>query len=222
LKDKTKYYQASTSEIFGNTEIPQNEKTPFKPTSPYAIAKLYAYWTTVNYRESYGLFAVNGILFNHEGPRRGETFVSRKITRFVANLIKKNKGILYLGNLNAKRDWGYSVDYVESMWKMMQQKKPDDFVIATGESHTVREFVTESFKYIGINIRWRGKGIYEEGYDSKNSKVYVKVDPGYFRPSDIHELRGDYSKAKKILKWKPRTKFKQLVKIMIESDIKNS
>ena len=222
LNNKTKYYQASTSEIFGNTEIPQNEKTPFKPTSPYAIAKLYAYWTTVNYRESYGLFAVNGILFNHEGPRRGETFVSRKITRFVAKLLKEKKGILYLGNLNAKRDWGYSVDYVESMWKMMQQKKPDDFVIATGESHTVREFVTESFKYIGINIKWRGKGINEEGYDSKNSKVYVKVDPGYFRPSDIHELRGDYSKAKKILKWKPRTKFKQLVKIMIESDIKNS
>ena len=219
LKNKTKYYQASTSEIFGNTEVPQNEKTPFRPRSPYAISKLYAYWTTVNYRESYGLFAVNGILFNHEGPRRGETFVSRKITRAVAKIHKDKKGIIYLGNLNTKRDWGYAVDYVESMWKMMQQKKPDDFVIATGESHTVKEFVEESFKNIGITIGWKGNGLKEIGFNKKNGNVHVKIDPGYFRPTDIKELRGDYSKARKILRWKPTVKFKKLVKLMVESDV---
>jgi len=221
LKNKSKYYQASTSEIFGNTEVPQNEKTPFRPTSPYAISKLYAYWTTVNYRESYGLFAVNGILFNHEGPRRGETFVSRKITREVAKIYKNKKGIIYLGNLNAKRDWGYAVDYIESMWKMMQQKKPDDFVIATGESHTVKEFVEESFKNIDITISWKGSGLKEIGFNKKNGNIHIKIDPGYFRPTDINELKGDYSKAKKILGWKPKMKFKELVKLMVKSDIKN-
>ena len=218
---KCKYYQASTSEIFGNTKIPQNESTPFRPTSPYAISKLYAYWTTINYRESYGMFAVNGILFNHEGPRRGETFVSRKITRAVAKINNDKKGIIYLGNIHAKRDWGYAIDYVESMWKMMQQKKPNDFVISTGESHTVKEFVEESFKYIGIEIRWKGKGLREIGYNKKNGQVHVRIDPGYFRPTDIKELRGDYSKAKRVLKWKPKTKFKKLVEIMMASDIKN-
>ncbi len=222
LIDKTKYYQASTSEIFGNTQIPQRETTPFRPTSPYAISKLYAYWTTINYRESYGMFAVNGILFNHEGPRRGETFVTRKITRAVAKINKEKRGIIYLGNLNAKRDWGYAVDYVESMWKMMQQKKPDDFVISTGESHTVREFVEEAFKNIGIKILWKGKGLNEIGINKDNGKVHVKIDPGYFRPTDISELRGDYSKAKKILGWKPKVKFKDLVKLMVQSDIKKN
>jgi len=223
LQKKTKYYQASTSEIFGNTEIPQNEKTPFRPTSPYAIAKLYAYWTTVNYRESYGIFAVNGILFNHEGPRRGETFVSRKITRAVAKIFhaKNKKGVIYLGNLNAKRDWGYAGDYIESMWKMLQLKKPGDFVISTGESHTVREFVEESFRYIGINIKWKGSGLKEIGYNSKNGEEHIKIDPGYFRPTDINELRGDSSKAKKILGWKPKTKFKDLVRFMMKSDIED-
>ena len=221
LKNKTKYYQASTSEIFGNTQVPQNEKTPFRPTSPYAIAKLYAYWTTINYRESYGLFAVNGILFNHEGPRRGETFVSRKITRAVAKINREKKGIIYLGNINAKRDWGYAVDYVESMWKMMQHKKPDDFVIATGESHTVKEFVEESFKYIGINIAWKGKGLKEVGFNKKNGNMHIKINPSYFRPTDINELRGNYSKAGRVLGWKPKTKFKKLVQLMMKSDIEN-
>tara|TARA_B110000285_G_scaffold229873_1_gene295474 strand:- start:1002 stop:2033 length:1032 start_codon:yes stop_codon:yes gene_type:complete len=221
LKNKTKYYQASTSEIFGNTVVPQNEKTPFRPTSPYAISKLYAYWMTVNYRESYGLFAVNGILFNHEGPRRGETFVSRKITRGVAKIYKNKKGIIYLGNINTKRDWGYAPDYVESMWKMMQLKKPDDFVISTGESNTVKKFVEEAFKCININIGWKGKGLKEIGFNKKNGEVHIKIDQGYFRPTDIRELRGDYSKAKKILGWKPKVKFKEIVKIMVKSDIKS-
>ena len=219
LKNKTRYYQASTSEIFGNTQIPQNENTPFRPTSPYAISKLYAYWTTINYRESYGLFAINGILFNHEGPRRGETFVTRKITRAVAKIYFEKKGVLYLGNLNAKRDWGYAPDYVDSMWKMMQLKKPDDFVIATGESHTVREFVEESFKNIGIIISWKGNGLKEFGYNKLNGDIHIKIDPGYYRPTDIRELRGDYKKAKKILFWKPKVKFRELVKIMVKNDI---
>jgi GDPmannose 4,6-dehydratase len=168
------------------------------------------------------MFAVNGILFNHEGPRRGETFVTRKITRAVAKIYKEKKGIIYLGNLNAKRDWGYAVDYVESMWKMMQQKKPDDFVISTGESHTVREFVEEAFKNININILWKGKGLKEIGINKGNGRVHVKIDPGYFRPTDINELRGDYSKAKKILGWKPKVKFKDLVRLMVESDIRKN
>ncbi len=221
LEKKTKFYQASTSEIFGNTQIPQNEKTPFRPTSPYAISKLYAYWMTINYREAYKIFAVNGILFNHEGTRRGETFVTKKITQAVSR-IYKNKGeeILFLGNLDAKRDWGSANDYVESMWKMLQTKSPSDFVISTGKSYTVRKFVEESFKYVGIKIKWKGKGLKEIGYDKDSNKVLVKIDPTYYRPTDIFELRGDSSKAKKILKWKPKTSFRGLIKEMMEHDLK--
>ena len=222
LTSKTKFYQASTSEIFGNTEIPQNEKTPFRPRSPYAISKLYSYWQTINYREAYKIFAVNGILFNHEGPRRGETFVSRKISRFVASYQKNNKQILYLGNLNAKRDWGSAKDYVETMWLMLQKKKPSDYVIATGISRTVRNFVEEAFKIINIKIIWLGKGLKEIGINSKNKKIIVKVDPGYFRPTDIDELRGDSKKARRELKWKPKTNFKSLVEEMVIKDIERN
>jgi GDPmannose 4,6-dehydratase len=222
LTSKTKFYQASTSEIFGNTQIPQNEKTPFRPRSPYAISKLYSYWQTINYREAYKIFAVNGILFNHEGPRRGETFVSRKISRFVASYKKNNKQILYLGNLNAKRDWGSAKDYVETMWLMLQKKKPSDYVIATGTSRTVRNFVEEAFKIINIKIIWRGKGLKEIGLNPKNKKIIIKVDPGYFRPTDIDELRGDSKKARRELKWKPKTNFKSLVKEMVIKDIERN
>ena len=220
MQNKTKFYQASTSEIFGNTFIPQNEKTPFRPRSPYAISKLYAYWTTVNYREAYGIFAVNGILFNHEGPRRGETFVSRKITRAVAEIYRKKRKFFTLGNLNAKRDWGSARDYVESMWLMLKAKKPSDYVISTGKSHTVKQFVEEAFKYIGVKIQWKGKGIKEVGYDKITGQVYVKVDPVYFRPTDVDELRGDSSKARRELKWRPKTNFATLVKEMMISDLK--
>ena len=220
LQKKTKFYQASTSEIFGNTEIPQNEKTPFRPRSPYAVSKLYAYWTTVNYREAYGIFAVNGILFNHEGPRRGETFVSRKITRAVAEIYKNKRNFFTLGNLNAKRDWGSAKDYVESMWLMLKAKKPSDYVIATGKSYTVKNFVEEAFKYIDIQIKWRGKGLKEVGYDKKTGKIHIKVDPVYFRPTDVDELRGDSSKARRELKWKPKTSFNRLVYEMMESDLR--
>ncbi len=220
LQKKTKFYQASTSEIFGNTSIPQNEKTPFRPRSPYAIAKLYAYWTTVNYREAYKIFAVNGILFNHEGPRRGETFVSRKITRAVSEIYRNKRKFFTLGNLNSKRDWGSAKDYVESMWLMLKAKKPSDYVIATGKSYTVKNFVEEAFKYIGRKIYWRGKGLKEVGCDKKTGQVYVKVDPKYFRPTDVNELRGDASKAKRELKWRPKTNFNQLVAEMMQSDLK--
>ena len=219
LQKKTKFYQASTSEIFGNTGIPQNENTPFRPRSPYAVSKLFAYWTTVNYREAYGIFAVNGILFNHEGPRRGETFVSRKITRAVSEIAKNRREFFTLGNLNAKRDWGSAKDYVESMWLMLRAKKPSDYVIATGKSFSVKQFVEEAFKYINIKISWRGKGLKEVGYNKQNGKVLIKVDPVYFRPTEINELRGDSSKARKELKWKPKTNFKELVKEMMISDL---
>ena len=219
LQKKTKFYQASTSEIFGNTEIPQNEKTPFRPRSPYAISKLYAYWTTVNYREAYGIFAVNGILFNHEGPRRGETFVSRKITRAVSEIYRGSKKFFTLGNLNAKRDWGSAQDYVESMWLMLKAKKPSDYVIATGKSHTVKNFVEEAFKCINIKISWKGKGLKEVGYEKKTGRIYIKVDPVYFRPTDVDELRGDASKARRELKWKPKISFKELVGQMMDSDL---
>lgn len=200
---KTKFYQASSSELYGrSTQIPQNEKTPFKPVSPYAVAKLFAYWTTVNYRESYGLFACNGILFNHESERRGETFVTRKITMAIARIQAGLQKTLYLGNLNAKRDWGYAKDYVEAMWIMLQQKKADDFVIATGETHTVKEFLEEAFGHAGLP--W---------------KKYVKIDPRYYRPLEVERLMGDASKAKRILGWKPRTNFKELVHIMVDADI---
>ena len=219
FQKKTKFYQASTSEIFGNTEIPQNENTPFRPRSPYAISKLYAYWTTVNYREAYNIFAVNGILFNHEGPRRGETFVSRKITRAVVEIYKNKRTFFTLGNLNAKRDWGSAKDYVESMWLMLKAKKPSDYVISTGKSFSVRKFVEEAFKYVDIKIIWKGKGLKEVGVNKNNGKIHVKIDPVYFRPTDVDELRGDSSKAKRELKWKPKTSFKQLVSEMMESDL---
>ena len=198
LQKKTKFYQASTSEIFGNTDIPQSEKTPFRPRSPYAISKLYAYWTTVNYREAYNIFAVNGILFNHEGPRRGETFVSRKITRAVCEIAKNKREFFTLGNLHAKRDWGSAKDYVESMWLMLKAKKPSDYVIATGKSYTVKQFVEEAFKHVEIKIKWKGKGLKEVGVNRKTGKVHVKIDPVYFRPTDVNELRGDSSKARRI------------------------
>ena len=219
LQKKTKFYQASTSEIFGNTSIPQNENTPFKPRSPYATSKLYAYWTTVNYREAYGIFAVNGILFNHEGPRRGETFVSRKITRAVCEIHRKKRKYFTPGNLDSKRDWGSAKDYVESMWLMLKAKKPSDYVIATGKSHSVKNFVEEAFKFINIKISWKGKGLKEIGYDKKTGQIMVKVDPIYFRPTDVNELRGDFSKARRELKWRPKTTFSQLVKEMMISDL---
>ena len=222
LTKKCKFYQAGTSEMYGKVhEIPQNEKTKFQPTSPYSISKLYAYWITKYYRDAYNIFACNGILFNHESPRRGETFVTRKITIGLAKIINGQNKFLEVGNLNSLRDWGHAKEYAEMQWLMLQNKKPNDFVISTGESHTVKEFVEESFKYIGIEIRWKGKGLREIGYNKKNGQVHVRIDPGYFRPTDIKELRGDYSKAKRVLKWKPKTKFKKLVEIMMASDIKN-
>jgi GDPmannose 4,6-dehydratase len=221
-KKKIKFYQASTSEIFGNTTSPQSEKTAFKPASPYAISKLYAYWITKNYREAYKLFAVNGILFNHEGCRRGETFVTRKITKAVARIFHGKNEVIYLGNLDAKRDWGDAEDYIQSMWKMLQQKKPDDYVIATGKSYSVREFVNEAFKNININIKWKGAGLNECGYDEVSKRIYVKISKIYFRPTEVFELKGDARKAKKILKWKPKISFKNMVKKMVKFDIEDS
>ncbi len=219
---KTKFYQASSSELYGKVqEVPQKETTPFYPRSPYAVAKLYAYWITVNYRESYNLFACNGILFNHESPRRGETFVTRKITRGLSKIVTGKDDCLYLGNLDAKRDWGYAKDYVEGMWLMLQQEKPADFVLATGEMHSVREFIEECCKILGIDLIWKGKGEKEVGIDKKTKKEIIKIDPKYFRPAEVEQLLGDPSKAKKLLKWKPKTTFKDLVKIMVEADLKN-
>ena len=219
LIKKTKIYQASTSELYGKAiEMPQNEKTPFYPRSPYGVAKLYAYWIVVNYREAYNFFACNGILFNHESPLRGETFVTRKITIGLSKVklgLQKN---LILGNLNAKRDWGHAADYAEAMWKMMQLKKPDDFVIATGKQYSVREFVNIAAKNLGINIKWVGKGINEKGVDKKTGKIIVKVGKKYFRPTEVDSLLGNPNKAKKILKWKPKITFNQMVKEMIEND----
>lgn len=218
---KIKFYQASSSELYGRVvETPQTEKTPFYPRSPYACAKLYSYWITINYRESYGIFACNGILFNHESPRRGETFVTRKITRGISRILAGKDDCLYLGNLDAKRDWGYAKDYVEGMWKMLQQKKPDDFVLATGETHSVREFIEECAKLLKIDLRWKGKKEKEIGYDAKTKKVYVKIDPRYYRPAEVDLLLGNPKKAKKILHWKPETTFRKLVKIMLEADLK--
>ena len=222
LKDKTKFYQASTSELFGKAqEVPQNENTPFYPRSPYGVAKLYAYWMVKNYREAYDLFAVNGILFNHESPRRGRRFVTRKITHAAASIKSGLQDKLYLGNLNAKRDWGYAPEYVEGMWLMLQHDKADDYVMATNESHTVREFTERAFKNAGIDLEWEGKDEKEKGVDKKTGKVLVEVDPGYFRPTEVDMLIGDYSKAKKELGWKPRVTFEELVKIMVESDLRN-
>ena len=222
LTNKTKIYQASTSELYGKVqEIPQNEKTPFYPRSPYGVAKLYAYWITKNYREAYGIFAVNGILFNHESERRGETFVSRKITLAAARI---NKGIqkkLYLGNLDSKRDWGYAKDYVKSMWLMLQNDKPEDFVIASGEQHSVREFVELAFSFISIRIKWIGEGVQEKGIDEKTGNTIIEIDPKYYRPTEVDSLLGDPTKAIKDLGWNPKeTSFKKLVEIMVMHDIK--
>lgn len=219
---KTKFYQASSSELYGKVqEVPQTETTPFYPRSPYAVAKLYAYWITVNYRESYDMFACNGILFNHESPRRGETFVTKKITRGLARIVAGKDDCLYLGNIDARRDWGYAKDYVEGMWLMLQQEKPEDFVLATGEMHSVREFIEECCKLLNIDLQWKGKGEKEVGIDKKTKKEIIRIDPKYFRPAEVEQLLGDPSKAKKLLKWTPKTTFKKLVKIMLEADLKN-
>ena len=221
LINKTKIYQASTSELYGKVrEIPQNEKTPFYPRSPYAVAKQYAYWIIVNYREAYNFFACNGILFNHESPLRGETFVTRKITIGLSRIKLGLQKELVLGNLNAKRDWGHAKDYAEAMWKMMQLKNPDDFVIATGKQYSVRDFVNISAKNLGISIKWVGKGVNEVGIDKKTGKTIVKVGKRYFRPTEVDTLLGDARKAKKVLKWKPKITFNQMVKEMVESDFK--
>ena len=220
MEHKTKIYQASTSELFGLVqETPQKETTPFYPRSPYAVAKLYAYWIMKNYRESYGMFAVNGILFNHESERRGENFVTRKITLAACRIAQGLQDKLYLGNLSSLRDWGYAKDYVECMWLMLQQEKPEDFVIATGEQHTVREFCTLAFKYAGIELEWNGEGLEEKGIDKNTGKVLVEVDPKYFRPAEVQTLLGDPTKARTVLGWNPRkTSFDELVRLMVESD----
>jgi GDPmannose 4,6-dehydratase len=217
--EKTRFYQASTSELFGKVqEIPQTEKTPFYPRSPYGVAKLYAHWITVNYRESYGMFACNGILFNHESPIRGETFVTRKITRALARIKLGVQECLYLGNLNAKRDWGHAKDYVEAQWLMLQQEKPDDYVIATGEQHSVREFIEIAAQEIGLEVNWRGSGAEELGID-QHGRTIVAVDPRYFRPAEVETLLGDSSKARANLGWIPKISFKELVSEMIQKDL---
>ena len=222
LTQKTKIYQASTSELFGKVEeVPQRETTPFHPYSPYAVAKQYGFWITKNYRESYGMFAVNGILFNHESERRGETFVTRKITLAAARIAQGFQDKLYLGNLDARRDWGYAKDYIECMWLILQHDTPEDFVIATGEMHTVREFATLAFREVGITLCWEGQGVDEKGIDTQTGKVLVEVDPKYFRPAEVEQLLGDPTKAKTLLGWNPRqTSFEELVRIMAEHDMK--
>ena len=244
LQKKTKFYQASTSELFGKVqEIPQKETTPFYPRSPYAVAKLYAYWITINYREAYGLFASNGILFNHESPRRGETFVTRKISRAASRIRLGMQQKLYLGNLDSKRDWGYAPDYVEGMWLMLQQEQPGDYVIATNENHTIREFCEKAFSHLGITLRWEGKGRCEKGVIAELNPVIeneetrcepenvdglrvgdtiLEIDPAYYRPTEVETLLGDYTKAKRELNWEPKVRFDELVKIMVEYDYKKS
>jgi len=220
-KPSIKFYQASSSEMFGLVqETPQTENTPFYPRSPYACAKLYAHWITVNYRESYKMFACSGILFNHESPRRGKTFVTKKITRGLARIKLGLDKTLYLGNLDSKRDWGYAKDYVEAMWSMLQQENPDDYVIATGQTHTVREFVEKSSKYFGFELEWVGHGLKEVGIDKNTGQEIINIDPKYFRPAEVDLLLGDSTKAKKVLKWKPKTTFEELVKLMCEFDLK--
>lgn len=221
LEKKTKIYQASTSELFGLVqEIPQRETTPFYPRSPYGVAKLYGFWITKNYRESYGMFAVNGILFNHESERRGETFVTRKITLAAARIAAGEQDKLYLGNLSALRDWGYARDYVECMWLMLQHDTPEDFVIATGEQHSVREFTERAFHEVGIDLRWEGEGVEERGIDIATGRVLVEVDPKYFRPAEVETLLGDPTKAKELLGWNPsKTSFEELVRIMVHHDV---
>jgi GDPmannose 4,6-dehydratase len=220
LAGKTRFYQASTSEMFGKVQdIPQSEKTPFYPRSPYGAAKLYAHWITVNYREAYGIFACSGILFNHESPRRGENFVTRKITLSLANILKGRQNTLYLGNLSAKRDWGYAKDFVEGMWLMLQQDTPEDYVLATERQYSVREFVESSFGMCGIKIKWVGKDADERGVDADTGRELVQIDPSYFRPLEVDTLLGDASKAHKQLGWKPATTFEELVRMMVKSDL---
>eukprot|EP00727_Mastigamoeba_balamuthi_P008209 m51a1_g4009 putative gdp-mannose -dehydratase (353) ;mRNA; f:553172-554644 len=215
-----RFYQASTSELYGLVrEVPQSETTPFYPRSPYAVAKQFAYWSVVNYREAYGLHASNGILFNHESPRRGPTFVTRKITRHVARVASGSDVVLSLGNLNAKRDWGHARDYVRAMWLILQQEHPDDYVIATGETRSVREFVEKAFAHIGVEIKWEGEGVDEKGLNAKTGKVMVRVDPKYFRPTEVDLLLGNPSKARRVLNWAPTTSFEDLVKDMVQHDI---
>lgn len=218
---KTKYYQASSSEMFGKVqEIPQKETTPFYPRSPYGCAKVFAYWITRNYRDSYNMFACNGILFNHESPRRGSTFVTKKITEGLVKIKLGKLDKIFLGNIDAKRDWGYAKDYVEGMWMMMQAKKPGDYVLSTFETHSVREFIEESAKILGMKIKWSGSGLNEKGIDEKTGKTIIEIDPKYFRPAEVELLLGDNTKARKELGWKPKTSFKALVKLMVEEDLK--
>ncbi len=223
LEDKTRFYQASTSELYGKVqEVPQRETTPFYPRSPYAVAKLYAYWITVNYREAYHMFACNGILFNHESPIRGETFVTRKITRAVARIKLGLQEKLFLGNLDARRDWGFAGDYVRAVWLMLQQDEPEDYVIATGESHSVREFVEKAFHEVGMTVHWKGSGVKEIGKDAETGKVLVQIDPRYFRPTEVDSLQGDPSRARSKLGWEPRVSFDELVNIMVREDLKEA
>ena len=221
LENKTKFYQASTSEIFGLTqEIPQNEKTPFYPRSPYGVAKLYSYWITVNYREAYNIYACNGILFNHESPVRGETFVTRKITRALTRIKLGLQDVLYMGNLNSKRDWGHAKDYIEAQWLMLQQDKPEDFVIATGKQYSVRDFINSVTNELDLKLDWTGQGLNEVGLS--NGKEIIKIDPRYFRPTDVENLLGDSTKAKNKLNWSPKISFKELVKEMVAEDLKSA
>jgi GDPmannose 4,6-dehydratase len=223
LEKKTKYYQASTSELFGKVcETPQNEQTPFHPRSPYAVAKLYAYWITINYREAYGIYACNGILFNHESPIRGETFVTRKITRALVRIKLNLQNCLYLGNIDAKRDWGHAKDYVEMQWLMLQQDKPEDFTISTGEQHSVREFIEIAAKEIDIEIKWVGKGIDEIGINAKTENIMIRIDKRYFRPTEVETLLGDSSKAKNKLNWQPKISFQELVREMMMADLQDA
>ena len=222
MEDKVKFYQASTSELYGKVqEVPQNENTPFYTRSPYGVAKLYAYWIVKNYSEAYKMFACNGILFNHESPLRGETFVTRKITRAVAKINLKIQEKLFLGNLDAKRDWGHAKDYVEGMWKMLQYKQPEDFVLATGKTHTIREFCELSFKEIGVTISWKGEGINEVGIDDATGKEIIAIDSSYYRPTEVDLLVGNAKKASKLLNWTPKTNLKSIIKEMISSDLEN-
>jgi len=223
LEGKTRFYQASTSELFGKVqEIPQKETTPFYPRSPYGVAKLYAYWITVNYREAYGMYACNGILFNHESPVRGETFVTRKITRALARIKIGLQDTLYLGNLNARRDWGHARDYVEMQWLMLQQDEPEDYVIATGSQYSVREFIEIAAKQLNLSIHWEGEGADEKGLEEKTGQIIVAVDPNYFRPTEVHELLGDASKAREKLGWEPTTSFGEMIAEMIEADMEEA
>jgi len=221
MEKKVRFYQASTSELFGKVqEVPQRETTPFYPRSPYAVAKLYAYWIVVNYRESYGMYACNGILFNHESPIRGETFVTRKVTRAAARIKLGLQDRLFIGNIDAKRDWGFAGDYVELMWLMLQQEKPDDFVMATGVTTTVRDFITMAFKEAGIEIEWKGAGVEEKAFEKESGRVLVEIDPRYFRPAEVELLIGDPSKARAQMGWKPKVQLPELIKMMVQNDIK--